>query len=69
MRRVRLGISALLMAGLALGYFASQKAALAGEAPAFARSVDTPAVKWASLLALVIVVVFAFVPNREADPE
>lgn len=71
MKSLRLGLAALLMGVLAVGYFASQKAALASEAPAFAAKVDTPVVKWAALLALLVVVGFAFVPDRdqEAKPE
>jgi hypothetical protein len=69
MRRLRLGLAILLMGLLALGYFASQKAALSGDAPAYAKRVDIPAVKWLALLGIVTVVGLGLIPDRETNGE
>lgn len=69
MRRLRLGLAVLLMGLLALGYFASQQAALGGEASAYAKRADTPAVKWLALVGILVVAGLGFVPDREATTE
>lgn len=69
MRPLRIGLAALLMGILAVGYFLSQSAALSGDAPAYALRVDTPAVKLVALLASLFVLGFAFVPDRDPEPE
>lgn len=69
MRRLRLGLAVLLMGLLTLGYFASQQAALGGEAPAYAKRVDTPSVKWLALVAIATVIGLGFVPDRDATTE
>ena len=69
MRAFRIGLATIIMVALALGYARSQMAAFAGEAPAYAATIDTPVVKALALVALILVVVFAFVPDREAGSE
>ena len=69
MRQLRLGLAILLMGMLTLGYFASQKAALSGEASVYAKQVDVPAVKWLALVGIVAVVGLGFIPERESDRE
>lgn len=68
MKPLRIGLAALLMGLLAVGYFTSQAAAFSGEAPAHALRVDTPALKMGALLALLVVIGLAFVPDREKEP-
>ncbi|MGV3618802.1 MAG: hypothetical protein ACO1SV_26050 [Fimbriimonas sp.] len=71
MRSIRVGIAAVIMLGLAVGYAASQQAALNGEAPIHALRVDTAAVKWLALAALLVTVGLGFVREKESegDPE
>ena len=69
MKQIRIGLAALVMLALAAGYAKSQIAWFNREAPAYAASVDTPAVKGIALLVLLVVAAFAFVRDREPDPE
>ncbi|MFI5384972.1 MAG: hypothetical protein ACHQ50_02530 [Fimbriimonadales bacterium] len=52
MKTIRLAFSTLVLVGLAAGYLGSQFYALRGQAPEWARSVDTEPVAWIALLVL-----------------
>ena len=67
MKSLRLILSVVVLVALGLGYAASQVAALGGTAPQYSTKVDTPAVQWLALLALVVCIGFAFVKGSGAD--
>lgn len=67
MKVFRLAISVLGVAGLAIGYFASQTAYFSGRAAEYAQAVDQPAVRYASLALLAAAILLAFIPDREGD--
>ncbi|GMV89324.1 MAG: hypothetical protein AMXMBFR81_22550 [Chthonomonas sp.] len=52
---------------LAVGYFASQRAALDGQAPAYAAGVDVPAVRLAATVLFVALVVLALIRNKNEE--
>lgn len=61
--RTALTVAALCLLGG--GYAASQLAFFNGRTGEYARSVDTPALKWLSLFLLISAVLLAFFPERE----
>ncbi len=60
-------LSYITLTLLTLGYLASQWAALNGTAPEYAARVDVTQVKLLSLALLVVALVLAVIPDREAE--
>jgi hypothetical protein len=52
---------------LALGYFASQRAALDGQAPAYAAAVDVPAVRLAASVLFLVLVALALIRDKNKE--
>lgn len=67
MKTIRTALAALFIALLTLGYITSQVASLQGWAPSYAKLVDRPEVKAISLLMIVTVVAFAFLPEKTEE--
>ena len=67
MKSVRTLLSIVVIGLLALGYAASQVAALGGTAAKYAAQIDSPSIQWLALLILLASVALAFVPDKEAD--
>lgn len=68
MRLLRDGVAMIGTLALALGYLASQRAALLGEAPAHAASVDVPTVRLAALILFVAIVALALIRDKGEEP-
>ncbi len=68
MRLLRDGVAMIGTLALALGYLASQRAALLGEAPAYAASVDVPTVRLAALVLFVAIVALALIRDKGEEP-
>jgi uncharacterized membrane protein YdjX (TVP38/TMEM64 family) len=64
---IRSLISCIVVLLLVLGYGASQFAAFSGSAPEYAAKVDQAPIQWLALLILIVSVVFAFIPDKEAE--
>jgi hypothetical protein len=69
MNRLRTLFTYCVLTVITLGYLASQFAYLNGLFAEYARAVDTPAVKYASLLMFCTALVLALIPDREVEAE
>lgn len=67
MRLLRDGVAVIGTLALAIGYFASQRAALDGQAPQYAAALDVPAVRLAASVLFVVLVVLALVGNKNEE--
>lgn len=67
MRLLRDGVAMIGTLALTFGYFASQRAALEGQAPAYAASVDVPAVRLAASLLCLVLVALALVREKNEE--
>lgn len=69
MKRIGLLIAGLGAVLLAVGYLASQNAALNGQAPDYASKVDQPPIVMLALVLFLAAVAFLFVPEGEGAEE
>ncbi len=67
MRLLRDGVAMIGTLALSVGYFASQRAALDGQAPAYAAAVDVPSVRMAATVLFLVLVILAVVRNKNEE--